>query len=256
MDPDTGGDIGSILGIWGHPDDEAYLAAGLMMRAVEGGRRVTCVTATKGECGFPPDDTRSTSERIAVRESELASCLSLLGVTDHRWLGYGDGKCARVPDEEAAATLAAIITEVRPDTVLTFGPDGGTGHSDHIAACRWTTRAVQLAGLSDTRLMYATKTRRWQDEFFAGLDPASIMMVEGMETESLDESELTVWFECDDELLPRKVAALRAQVSQVEPLVSAVGLEAFCAAMREEFFRDPLATDAAFIERMRSLGSA
>ncbi len=256
MGPDTRGDVGSILGIWGHPDDEAYLAAGLMMRAVEGGRRVTCVTATKGECGFPPDDTRSTSERIAVRESELASCLSLLGVTDHHWLGYGDGQCARVPDEEAAATLAAIITVVRPDTVLTFGPDGGTGHSDHIAACRWTTRAVQLAGLRDTRLMYATKTRRWQDEFFAGVDPASVMMVEGMETEALDESELGVWFECDDELLPRKVAALRAQVSQVEPLVSEIGLEAFSAAVREEFFRDPLSTDTAFIERMRSLGSA
>ena len=36
MGPDTRGDVGSILGIWGHPDDEAYLAAGLMMRAVEG----------------------------------------------------------------------------------------------------------------------------------------------------------------------------------------------------------------------------
>ena len=138
----------------------------------------------------------------------------------------------------------------------TFGPDGGTGHSDHIAACRWTTRAVQLAGLRDTRLMYATKTRRWHDEFFAGVDPASVMMVEGMETEALDESELGVWFECDDELLPRKVAALRAQVSQVEPLVSEIGLEAFGAAVREEFFRDPLSTDTAFIERMRSLGSA
>jgi len=174
MGPDTRGHVGSILGIWGHLDDEAYLAAGLMMRAVEGGRRVTCVTVTKGECGFPPDDPRSTSERIAVRESELASCLSLLGVTDHRWLGYGDGQCARVPDEEAAATLAAIITEVRPDTVLTFGPDGGTGHSDHIAACRWTTLAVQLAGLGDTRLMYTTKTRRWHDEFFAGVQCRSL----------------------------------------------------------------------------------
>ena len=145
------------------------------MRAVEGGRRVTCVTATTGECGFPPDDTRSTSEPIAVREYELASCLSLLGVTEHRWLGYGDGQFARVPDEEAAATLGAIITEVRPDTVLTFGPEGGgTGHSDHIAACRWTTRAVQLAGLGDTRLMYATKTRRWHDEFFAGVQCRSL----------------------------------------------------------------------------------
>ncbi|MEP6666221.1 MAG: PIG-L family deacetylase, partial [Nocardioidaceae bacterium] len=68
MGPDTHGDLGSILGIWGHPDDEAYLTAGLMMRAVEAGHRVTCVTATKGEAGFPADDTRSDQERMAVRE--------------------------------------------------------------------------------------------------------------------------------------------------------------------------------------------
>ena len=137
-----GGDLGSILGIWGHPDDEAWLSAGLMMQAVAAGDRVVCVTATKGEAGFPADDPRSVSERMAIRESELAACLSILGVTEHRWLGYGNGECALVPDEEAVATLAEIIDDVRPDTVLTFGPDGGTGHSDHIAACRWTTQAV------------------------------------------------------------------------------------------------------------------
>ena len=34
MKPDTTGDLGSILGVWGHPDDEAWLSSGLMMRAV------------------------------------------------------------------------------------------------------------------------------------------------------------------------------------------------------------------------------
>jgi LmbE family N-acetylglucosaminyl deacetylase len=250
MGADTSGDLGNILGIWAHPDDEAWLSAGLMMKAVGLGRAVTCVTATKGEAGFPADDPRSISERMAVRETELANCLALLGVTNHRWLGYRDGECAQVPDEDATATLAALISELRPDTVLTFGPDGATGHPDHVAVCRWTTAAVQDAGLADVRLMYATKTRRWVDEFFAGVDPASVMMVEDMELEVCDESDLSVWFSCDDDLLPRKVAALRAQESQIESFVQSMGLDVFAAGVREEFFRLPWPTDPELIERM------
>jgi LmbE family N-acetylglucosaminyl deacetylase len=256
MGPNTSGDIGSILGIWGHPDDEAWLSAGLMALAVRSGRRVTCVTATKGEAGFPDDDPRSAPERAAVRESELASCLSLLGVTEHRWLGYGDGQCADVPDDEATAILADLITEVRPDTVLTFGPDGATGHPDHIAVCRWTTAAVELAALPGTRLMYATKTASWRDRFFAGVDPSTVMMVEGLEVELWSEADLSVWFTCDDELATLKVAAMRAQASQLEGFAQAMGLDAFTTLVREELFRDPVPSDVAFIESARTLGQA
>jgi LmbE family N-acetylglucosaminyl deacetylase len=252
--PDTRGELGSIVGVWGHPDDEAYLSAGLMVQAVRAGHRVVCVTATRGEAGFPPGDSRPISERMALREAELRSCLSLLGVGEHRWLGYGDGQCAQVPDDEAATTLAEILTEVRPDTVLTFGPDGATGHPDHIAACRWTTQAVELAGLTDARLLYATKTPQWIGERMGRIDPATVMMVEGLEFEMTEEFDLAVWFRCDDELLARKVAALRAQASQIDAIVAVFGLDEFTEFVRDEFFRDPLPTDTEFIERARSLG--
>ena len=71
-------ELGSVLGVWGHPDDEAYLSAGLMMGAVVSGRKVTCVTATRGEAGFPDDDPRPLAERAAVREAELDACLEYL----------------------------------------------------------------------------------------------------------------------------------------------------------------------------------
>ncbi len=254
MGPDTRVDLGSIVGVWGHPDDEAYLSAGLMVQAVQAGHRVVCVTATRGEAGFPADDRRPVPERMALREAELRACLSVLGVTEHRWLGYGDGQCAQVHDDEAAATLAEILTEVRPDTVLTFGPDGATGHPDHIAACRWTTKAVELAGLVDGRLLYATKTPEWISEQMGRIDPATVMMVEGLEFEMTEASDLAVWFRCDDELLARKVTALRAQASQIDAIVAMFGLDEFTEFVRDEFFRDPLPTDAAFIERARSLG--
>jgi LmbE family N-acetylglucosaminyl deacetylase len=55
------------LGIWAHPDDEAYLSAGLMARTTDAGGHVTCVTATMGEHGFAADDPRSPTERARLR---------------------------------------------------------------------------------------------------------------------------------------------------------------------------------------------
>ena len=44
-------ELGNILGVWAHPDDEAYLTAGIMARAVRGGSRAVCVTAARGRGG-------------------------------------------------------------------------------------------------------------------------------------------------------------------------------------------------------------
>jgi LmbE family N-acetylglucosaminyl deacetylase len=251
---DTTGDIGSILGVWAHPDDEAWLSAGLMMRALAADRPVTCVTATKGEAGFPDDDPRPAEERASIRESEMKASLEVMGVTDHRWLGYGDGRCSQVPDDEAIDRLADIITELRPDAVLSFGPDGNTGHSDHISTCRWATRAVELVNLAGTRLLYATKTRPWTERFYAAIDVSTVMMVDDLEVETVEESELDVWFTCDDDLVARKVAALRAQASQIEGFVEGLGVPGFSALVREEFFREPRHADVDLMERARHLG--
>ena len=247
--------LGSILGIWAHPDDEAYLSAGLMMHAVERGDRVTLVTATKGEAGFPDEDERPMSERMRIREAELAACLALLGVTEHRWLGYADGHCAEQPDDEMSDLLVGIIDDVQPDTILTFGPEGITGHADHIAVCRWTTLAWERASHRGAQLLYATKTHSWREDFFRGMDLSDIMMVEGLDFEVVEESDLAVFFSCDAAHLERKVAALRAQASQIEPLAQQLGLARFAAMTREECFRAPTPEDPALIERARTLGA-
>mgnify|MGYP003694392677 CR=1 FL=1 len=65
-------------------------------------------------------------------------------------------------------------------------------------------------------------------------------MVEGMVPEETPTSEMAIWFSCEGDLLDRKVRALRAQQSQIEPLVTGYGIDAFRSLVREEFFREPV----------------
>ena len=107
--------LGTILGIWAHPDDEAYLSGGLMAVARDSGARVVCVTATRGERGTP-DPVAWPPNRLAdARTVELVRCLEILGVCEHHWLGFEDGGCAAAPASEAVARLSALIDRVRPD---------------------------------------------------------------------------------------------------------------------------------------------
>src|ERR687884_2047604 len=101
--------LGTILGVWAHPDDETYLSAGLMARAVRDGSRVVCVTATRGEEGSWDEERWPTSEMGKVREAELMESLRILGVTEHHWLDYADATCAQVPPEGGTAKVRAIM---------------------------------------------------------------------------------------------------------------------------------------------------
>jgi LmbE family N-acetylglucosaminyl deacetylase len=231
--------LGTVLGVWGHPDDEAYLSAGLMAAAAANDQRVVCVTATRGEAGFPDDDPRSVEERMAVREAELAACLDVLGVREHRWLSYPDGGCHQVPAEDAVGKILDVFDEVQPDTVLTFGPEGQTGHVDHIATSLWTTRAFRRAAEPHARLYYATQTPRWNEAVGAVMDLDQIMMVDGMELPATDEADLALWLQLDGRALEQKVEALLSQASQVGPLHRQVGDEMFRVVVRDEFFRAP-----------------
>ena len=229
-------DLGTILSVWAHPDDETYLSAGIMTQAVRNGQRVVCVTATKGEAGSQDEGRWPLASLAEIREAELAEALAILGVTEHRWLDYPDGGCADIPNEQGTAKIAAIIDEVRPDTVLTFGPDGQTGHPDHIALCRWTTGAVGASGPTAS-LYYATVTPEWWAGPGLALEPFDVWFAGKPSVTPSDE--LAISFVPDAELMELKYAAIAAQVSQSEGLLKAVGKEFFLQSAGAETYRYP-----------------
>jgi LmbE family N-acetylglucosaminyl deacetylase len=231
--PEQAGGLGTVLGVWAHPDDETYLCAGLMARAVRAGSRVVCVTATRGEQGSTDPDRWPPGEELArVRTAELQTALSHLGVTEHHWLDYPDGGCADVDDDVAVERLRQIVAAVRPDTVLTFGPDGMTGHPDHQAVSRW---AVAAAAGTGARVHGATNTPEWLAEFREPLDSVGAFM--GAEPPCTPRTELSVFLPLDGDLLDAKYAAITAQVSQVEPMLAAFDEDFLRRGLAEESFR-------------------
>jgi LmbE family N-acetylglucosaminyl deacetylase len=71
--------LGTILGVWAHPDDDIFLTAGLMATAIRAGNRVVDVTATRGEGGSMDEERWPPATKAAVRTAELLRSMEILG---------------------------------------------------------------------------------------------------------------------------------------------------------------------------------
>ena len=86
----------TLLGVWAHPDDEAYLSAGLMAEHRRRGDRVVVVTATLGEHGTSdPDAWPPAPAGAGARRRAPATASPRSAVHELRLLGYDDGDCSR-----------------------------------------------------------------------------------------------------------------------------------------------------------------
>jgi LmbE family N-acetylglucosaminyl deacetylase len=213
--------IGCLLGIWAHPDDEAYLSSGLMARVRDEGGRVVVVTATRGEHGTDDPGKWPPRRLRRMRERELARSLAAVDVQEHRWLSYRDGELDRVPVDRAADELTPIIEEVRPDVIVTFGPDGMTGHADHRAVSAWTTQAWRLAGRG-AALWYATLTPEFHARWGQLSSEVGLWMDDGARPVTRP-ADLSAEIRLAGTLLARKHRALRAHASQTRALEELVG---------------------------------
>jgi N-acetylglucosamine malate deacetylase 2 len=136
----------ALLAVFAHPDDETFRCGGTLALLVQGGVQVQVLTATRGQagsCGDPPLCTRD--ELPIVRERELQCACAALGSESPRLLDYQDGHLAGADQEIIVAQILAVMGEVHPQVMLTFGPDGLSGHPDHIAIGQLAVEAFHRA---------------------------------------------------------------------------------------------------------------
>jgi LmbE family N-acetylglucosaminyl deacetylase len=234
-DVSTVGALGTILGIWAHPDDEAYLSSGLMALARRRGSRVVVGHATLGGAGTDDPDQWPAERLARHRRAELEASLDALGVHEHHWMGYEDGECDRVADDEGIAAVTTLIERVRPSTIVTFGPEGMTGHPDHRAVSRWTTAAWEQSA-PDTRLWYATLGTDFHERWGELNDEVGLW--NGAEPPSTPIDDLAAELRLCGPVLDAKLAALRAHESQTAGLVAHAGVDRFRAWWSVEYFRE------------------
>jgi bacillithiol biosynthesis deacetylase BshB2 len=145
----------SILLVFAHPDDESFGVAGTVKKYTQQGVPVDLVCATRGEKGSRLDVPANIDTGTA-REAELRAAAAIMGIRDIYLLGYTDGELDQANEDEVINKIADIMRRVEPEIVITFGPDGISGHSDHMAIGNAATRAFERlsAAESEPRKLY------------------------------------------------------------------------------------------------------
>ncbi len=134
------------LAILAHPDDEAFLMAGTCMKFAEEGKSVGVVCATRGEKGADRLNRDLNEEQMAkIRTHELKSACRIIGCLCVKFGHYPDGQLSEIDFDRLTQDIVAQIEKYQPEIVLTFGPEGISGHKDHIVIGRATMAAAQAA---------------------------------------------------------------------------------------------------------------
>jgi LmbE family N-acetylglucosaminyl deacetylase len=140
-----------LMAVLAHPDDESLGVGGTLAKYASEGVDVFLLTATRGDAGrfrgHRSDDPQHPG-RLAlaeIREAELRAAASVLGLRDVSLLDYPDLQLDRANPRDAVGRIVRHLRRVRPDVVVTFGPDGAYGHPDHIAISQFTTAAIVAA---------------------------------------------------------------------------------------------------------------
>ena len=239
-----------LLAVHAHADDETITMGGTMALYAESGVRVANVCCTDGQLATIVDPDMAAREeeirpRLAgIRRDELRAACALLGVTDVHFLGYRDSGMAGAPStqereafwqadlDEVVGRLVAIMRGFRPHVVVTYDAYGAYGHPDHIQTHRATLLALEASHL---RKLYPEAGEPWKVlklyytafprseaqkviEFSeaAGIaSPFGATPIEELDFVADDEGVTTV-VDCRA-TMGRKVAALRAHVSQIGP---------------------------------------
>ncbi|HEU4724478.1 MAG TPA: PIG-L family deacetylase [Candidatus Eisenbacteria bacterium] len=167
-----------LLALLAHPDDESLGVGGILAAYAAEGMETYVLTATRGQAGryrgvregegpeHPGRDALA-----AIRERELRAAADVLGVRGLTLLGYDDGRLDQADPAEVLRRVAEEIRRVRPHVAVTFGPDGGYGHPDHIAISQFAAAGIVAA--ADPAFQAGGRPPHAVSKFYFMASPAS-----------------------------------------------------------------------------------
>ncbi|MCT7656998.1 N-acetyl-1-D-myo-inositol-2-amino-2-deoxy-alpha-D-glucopyranoside deacetylase [Mycobacterium deserti] len=246
LNANDGAAVGRLLFVHAHPDDETLTTGATIAHYVARGARVEVVTCTLGEEGEVIGDrwaqlaVDQADQLGGYRIGELTAALNALGVDGPRYLGgagrWRDSGMEGTPPRhrerfvdadpgEAVGALVTIIRELRPHVVVTYDPNGGYGHPDHIHTHEVTMAAVAASGGADHPGEPWAVPKLYWTVFSTSAVASGLEALDDVPSEwirvSVDElpfgfpdEEISAVIDVPDQL-PAKVAAMRAHATQI-----------------------------------------
>ena len=150
----------TLVAVFAHPDDETLVAPALARYAREG-VRVVLVIATDGRRGANAHARIPAGDSLAkVRADEARCSARALGLEPPVLLGFPDAGLADFAPwpgkrlDTLATRLDSVLRVLRPSVVVTWGPEGGYGHSDHRLTSNVVTQIFQSGALPSTTPLF------------------------------------------------------------------------------------------------------
>ena len=223
-----------IVVVLAHPDDESFPMGGTLAKYATNGVRVVLICATLGEAGI---ESLAPAATARIRKAELEAAARTLGIAEVHLLGYMDGQVAQVDETAAVEQIATLLDQLRPQVVITFGPDGISGHSDHVAVHRFATQAFDRYTSAAARCLFPSA------RLFYLAPSAATQQGCGIPAPSLRANGPVAAIDVGEHLVA-KVRAAQCHASQNPPFAGLPEVEAARLACHETFTMARPASDA------------
>lgn len=157
--------MNSIVCIFAHPDDEAFGPSGTIALLAEK-YSINIICVTNGDAGLNSSEEKR--ELAEIRREEMLRSAKILGVKNVTFLDYKDGSLSNNLYHEIADKLINKLNGLRPDVLLTFEPNGISGHIDHIAVSMITSFVFEKEEYVHKLMYYciSRESRALQESYF------------------------------------------------------------------------------------------
>jgi len=151
----------TLVVVVAHGDDEAPVGP-ILARYAREGVQVYIVIATDGGQGAANTSVPRGPEIAKLRVEEARCSAQALGIQSPILLGFPDGALGNYLADPAmlyglTQRLHEELQRLRPDALITWGPDGGYGHPDHRIISSIVTQLVRAGAPGvPQRVFYAS----------------------------------------------------------------------------------------------------
>ncbi|MGI9549900.1 MAG: PIG-L deacetylase family protein [Aurantibacter sp.] len=201
-----------IMAIFAHPDDEMTVAP-ILSKYVNEGVKVYLVVCTDGRLGINDfTDHKAGEGLVAIRKKEMKCASEKLGVElihldYHDQLRAAEGYDGHVPHaRELILELERIVTDKKPDVLISWGPDGGSTHRDH-----------RLVGASVTQVFLSKPWAKPKNLYYVGTPSHLIDEPERKILAGIDSTYLNVGIKYSKKDAEKAMESLKCHKSQISP---------------------------------------